>query len=149
MMTLPCARKRQKSWGLFSHCQSLIHSGDRPPFDCVSVHSDPAWNWKRLISDPLSTDERTALITSIFSDFDEIEVEIVGRLSGGSAQTFVDKIDEVNSHPISRSKAKWPLLIPSLFSIRHWIASHPRSEGGVFSVYPGFATAKTCFQDHS
>lgn len=46
--------------------------------------------------------ERTALITSIFSDRDEIEV--VRRLSGGDAQAFIDAVDQVNSHTISSLK---------------------------------------------
>ncbi|KAF9646470.1 kinase-like protein [Thelephora ganbajun] len=48
--------------------------------------------WERLIGYPLSTDERVSLITSLFSDIDEVEV--VGSLSGDDAQAFVDVIDE-------------------------------------------------------
>lgn len=62
------------------------------------AHSDPP-AWKRLISDPLSADERASLITSIFSDPDLIEV--VGNLLRDDAQTFVDVVDEVNTHKIS------------------------------------------------
>ena len=46
--------------------------------------------------------EQTALITSIFSNRDEIEV--VQRLSGGDARAFVDGVDQVGSHTISLLK---------------------------------------------
>ena len=59
------------------------------------MHSDlPAW--KRLISDHLSVDERTSLITSVFSDSEEVEV--VASLPKNDAQAFVDMIDKVTSH---------------------------------------------------
>ncbi|KAF9644747.1 kinase-like protein, partial [Thelephora ganbajun] len=48
--------------------------------------------WERLINHTLSTDERISLITSLFSDRDE--VEMVGYLSGDDAQAFIDVIDE-------------------------------------------------------
>ena len=57
-----------------------------------------------MVSYPSSTEERTALIASIFSDSDE--VEMVGHLSGGDAQTFIDAVDEVSSHTISFPKTK-------------------------------------------
>ena len=49
--------------------------------------------WKRLIARPLTTHERTSMIKDIFSDRDEIEV--VNRLCGDDARSFVDVIDEV------------------------------------------------------
>ena len=49
--------------------------------------------WKRLISCPLTTNERISLITAIFSD--GIGTETVKHLRGDDAQTFVDVIDEV------------------------------------------------------
>ena len=52
--------------------------------------------WKQLITYPLPTQECIPLITSIFSD--HIESKVVGYLSGGDAQTFVDMVDEVNFH---------------------------------------------------
>jgi hypothetical protein len=59
--------------------------------------------WKQLITQTsLVADERISLITTIFSDPDQ--VEMVSNLSGGDAQAFVDKIDEASSHTISRSK---------------------------------------------
>ncbi|KAF9645415.1 kinase-like protein [Thelephora ganbajun] len=49
--------------------------------------------WKRLITQALPTDERISLITTIFSDDDQ--VKMVENLIGNDAQTFVDAIDEV------------------------------------------------------
>ena len=63
---------------------------------------DPAW--KQLISGTITTDERISLITTIFSDHNQ--VEMVGELSGSDAQTFVDMIDEVSPHKILRSRNK-------------------------------------------
>lgn len=52
--------------------------------------------WKRLISHPLVPDERTRLITTIFSDHNQ--VKMVEHLSGDDAQAFIDVIDEVSPH---------------------------------------------------
>lgn len=49
-------------------------------------------------------DERTSLIAAIFLDNDQ--VEMVERLSGGDAQAFIDRVDDVSPHAISRSKGK-------------------------------------------
>ena len=49
--------------------------------------------WKRLIHNPLTSDERIALIADIFSDREE--TEIIKNLSGNDAQSFVDAIDQV------------------------------------------------------
>ena len=49
--------------------------------------------WKCLIDRRLTTQERTPLITTIFSDRNELEV--VKRIGGDDAQSFVDVIDEV------------------------------------------------------
>ena len=69
-----------------------------PEFDRFLVCSeDPTW--KKLISYPLSVHERISLLISIFSDHDEVEV--VGRLSGEDAQTFVDLIAEVGTSTLS------------------------------------------------
>ena len=51
--------------------------------------------WNRLITCPLTTHQRTSLITDIFSDRDEVEE--VSYLSGNDAQAFIDVTDEV--HP--------------------------------------------------
>ena len=68
--------------------------------------------WKRLVNRPLTKDERISLITDIFSDPEETEV--VKRLRGDDAQSFVDVIDEVlpHSHLNNRStdlKPTFPL----------------------------------------
>ena len=51
-------------------------------------------SWKQLTSSSLSSDERLALISSIFSD--RGEVEAVVQLFAGDAQAFVDVTDEVS-----------------------------------------------------
>lgn len=63
---------------------------------------DPVW--KQLISNPLATHKRRSLVMKIFSDRNQ--VEIVGHLSGDDAQKFIDVVDEVSFHIISRSKNK-------------------------------------------
>ena len=55
-----------------------------------------------MISPTLPRNERIQLITFIFSDHDEIEV--VNRLTGDDAQTFIDTIDKVDSRAIPRPK---------------------------------------------
>ena len=64
--------------------------------------------WKRLISYTLTTGERIPLITTIFSDRDE--VEMVRNLSGDDAQTFIDMTDEVRLHKLFRSGDKLTLI---------------------------------------
>ncbi|KAF9643876.1 kinase-like protein [Thelephora ganbajun] len=53
--------------------------------------SDPP-AWKRLISHPSSTNERISLLTSIFSERNE--VKMIRHLSGDDARALVDVIDE-------------------------------------------------------
>ena len=57
-----------------------------------------------MISYSLSVDERTPLITSIFSDRDEVEV--VEHLAGDDAQAFIDVVYEVSIRgPLPPKKA--------------------------------------------
>jgi len=63
----------------------------------LGCSSPPAW--KRLVTHPLTIHERTSLITTIFSDRNEIEV--VRHLCGNYAQSFIDAIDEVSLHILS------------------------------------------------
>ena len=51
--------------------------------------------WERLIRTPLATNERISLITTIFSNRDEIEM--ARHLNSGDAQTFIDVIHGVRS----------------------------------------------------
>ena len=51
--------------------------------------------WERLIRDTLSVHERISLVTTIFSDRNQ--VEMAGNLYGDDAQTFIDMIDEVSA----------------------------------------------------
>ena len=50
--------------------------------------------WKCLTRGPLATRERISLITTIFSNRDEIEM--IRRLCGEDAQIFIDRIYEVH-----------------------------------------------------
>ncbi|KAF9642811.1 kinase-like protein [Thelephora ganbajun] len=78
-------------WTLIQRCWSQ-EAHMRPHALRISCgFSIPAW--KRLIDRPLATNERTSLIKDIFTDRDEIEM--VRRLHGDDAQSFVDVIDEV------------------------------------------------------
>ena len=63
-------------------------SPTRPGFDLPG--------WKHLILSPLATHERISLITTIFSNRDEVET--VRRLSGEDAQAFIDAIYEAGSY---------------------------------------------------
>ena len=49
--------------------------------------------WRRLISRPLTTNERISLVMAVFADRNEVGE--VNHLSGNDAQTLVDVIDEV------------------------------------------------------
>jgi hypothetical protein len=85
--------------------------------------------WKRLISRPLATRERTSLITVIFSD--SSEAEAVRLLCGDDAQAFVDVIDEVSPRILS-SQQNRPIDFDPNFRvppIRRWIASSHRYKG--------------------
>lgn len=55
--------------------------------------------WKRLIDCSLTLDKRISLVMVLFSNRDEIEV--VGRLRGDDAQSFVDVMDQVLPVPTS------------------------------------------------
>jgi hypothetical protein len=72
------------------------------------------------------------------------------HLSGDDAQSFIDMIDEVGPHKISRPKDKsidLNLDLPIL-SLRCWIASHRRSAQVACTIYTVFVAAKAYFQDH-
>ena len=91
-MTPACARKLPKSWNFSSTGQFLIPRLSIPSLTAPVFSNPPAW--KRLIGPNLSVNERNNLITSIFSDRDEVEV--FKYLSGNDAQDFVDVIDEAS-----------------------------------------------------
>jgi len=55
--------------------------------------------WKRLIGRPLAKDERVSLFAGVFAD--RGETEVVKRLCGDEAQSFVNVIDEVLPNPTS------------------------------------------------
>lgn len=65
------------------------------PQTLVDRRDAPIPAWRRLISQPLPTDERVSLIATIFSDRNEVDT--VNLLRGDDAQTFVNVIDEVPS----------------------------------------------------
>ena len=107
--------------------------------------------WKRLISDPLSTDEYTSLTTSIFSKHNEINV--VEYLSGDDAQIFIDVIYKVSLRFISSPKNNFNVSDNSrpnirVLSARCWKVLHQRSVRDVYALYPGFVAAKPCFRKH-
>ena len=85
--------------------------------------SDPSFNTNidppsldRLIRSPFATHERIFLIRTIFSNRDEVEV--VRRLCGEDAQTFVDVVYEVCSYIISPPKNGSINFKPKLRSLR-------------------------------
>ena len=125
--------------------QFLIYFESHPPIKLtVFVCSDPP-AWQRLISHTISMPERITLITSVFSDRDEIDG--VGHLSGDNAQTFIDAVNEV-SYPLLLAKngSVDPHQNSCTLSVRRCITSHNRSTGGgVCDFCPGFVAAKPCF----
>jgi len=80
----------------FSFIPAIVRS---PADRFLACRTHPPW--KRLLSRTLSTDERTSLITKIFSDRDE--VGMVMQLFGGDALAFIVTIAGV-SLPISSPK---------------------------------------------
>jgi len=50
-----------------------------------------------LIKHTFTVDEHVSLMTKIFSDYDQ--VEMVGKLTGDDAQTFIDTVDKVHLPP--------------------------------------------------
>ena len=124
--------------------QFLIYFGNQPPVKLtVFVCSDPP-AWQRLISHTISMPERITLITSVFSDRDEIDG--AGHLSGDDAQTFIDAVNEV-SYPLlfAKNRSVDPYQNSRALSVRRWIASHNGSKGSVCDFCPGFAAVKPCF----
>ena len=105
--------------------------------------------WKRLTSSHLSLDEQLALISSIFAD--RGEVEAVVQLPADDARAFVNATDEINPPrgPVFESWDRILVLILYILSIRRWMASQLRSEGGACIIYPEFAAAKAYFQNCS
>ena len=103
MSFLPRAQKLRKSWRFSSTRQFFIHSGDHPHVSLavlITFSNPPAW--KRLIDPALSMNERADLMTSIFSDRDELEV--FEYLSGNDAQAFIEVIGEVSIRALSLLK---------------------------------------------
>ncbi|KAF9643889.1 kinase-like protein [Thelephora ganbajun] len=76
----------------------------------ILLTSDPPV-WKQLIGHPFSTDERISLLTSIFSDNNEIEM--VRHLSRDDAQVFIDVIDEA---PTADLQEVFALFIQDLWT---------------------------------
>ena len=61
---------------------------------------DPAWKW--LIGRNLTMPERMSLITTIFSDHNQ--VDMVRNLSGSDAQDFINVIGEVCTCALSSTR---------------------------------------------
>jgi hypothetical protein len=104
--------------------------------------------WKRLISRALDTPERISLITTIFSDHNQVNT--VKFLSGDNVRTFIDMVHEVSSRKISRPKDELIGFDSDLhiLTIRCWIALHHRSARLVWTIYTIFVITKPCFPDH-
>ena len=79
--------------------------------------------WKRLIRSPLTSRERIYLITTIFSNRDEVEA--IRRLSREDARTFVDMIYGVSSciPPFPKNGTTNFDLNSRVSSIRCWTTS--------------------------
>ncbi|KAF9644872.1 kinase-like protein [Thelephora ganbajun] len=95
---------------------AVAHSRSPPCPPHSFIHSNAGSpGWKLLISNPLTTDERTSLLTTIFSNRDEVRV--IENLSGDDAQNFIDVTYEVRSHPLHLRRAApltWQLKLPLL-----------------------------------
>ena len=81
----------QTLWKLYVACKLFSDSAYILPD--LLPHSNGIPALKRLVNNPHSPDELASLITDIFSVHDG--AEIVARLRGDDAQSFVDAIDEV------------------------------------------------------
>ena len=149
-MTPTYARKFQKLCKFSSPRQFLVHSGDRGFVKLFLVYSEQP-PWKRLTSHPLAADERISLITTIFSDRNQIEM--VRQLSGDDAQTFIDVIDEVTFYKIPRSEDR-PVHFDSHYCIS-LDAGRPRTTDPkemsrivVQDVWPPRASSKSLGDPH-
>ena len=102
--------------------------------------------WKQLITRTFATHERISLITTIFSDNDQ--VEMVKQLSGDDVQTFIDVLDEASPCTISYSKERLINFDSGLriLSNRRWIAFRKRSATGVWVIYTGCVAAVHFFR---
>ncbi|KAF9644321.1 kinase-like protein [Thelephora ganbajun] len=113
--------------------------------DALLNSENPAW--RRLISTTLDTNGRTPLITTIFSDRDQIEM--VEHLSGDDAQRFIDVTHEVLDTLAPRIRRRclrslyWicdrqALLPKSLETpLCYNINEYPRYHGGFADVWKG------------
>jgi hypothetical protein len=101
-----------------------------------------------LIRSAVPQGERASLIEAIFSS--RKVSDMVRRLRGSDAQTFIDVVDEVRYR--SPFLGKWPIdFVPTLlYPDRHWKAPTSRqgSEGNISSRYTKHALATPCFLDH-
>lgn len=83
----------EELWSLMQRCWAQSPSSRPDVSEVLGILLTldvPAW--KQLITQTLPADKRISLITTIFSDHDQIKM--VRDLSGDDAQTFVDKIYE-------------------------------------------------------
>ena len=102
--------------------------------------------WEQLIDRNLATQDRVSLITTIFSD--DNQVKRVGQLSGDEAQNLIDIINGVSARSISHSRNEFDFDSNlHILSIRCWIVLYRRSAGGVWVTCTGFVINKPCFLD--
>jgi len=101
----------------------------------------------RLINRSLAAHERIRLITTIFSDNDQVKA--ARHVSCNDTQALINVIDEVCScaiHP--QCTRRCTLIQTPLFFIRYWITLHQRHAGDVCAVYTRFVAIKPSFRNH-
>ena len=86
-------------------------------------------------------DERVSLITTIFSDHNQVRV--VRDLSGDGAQAFIDIIDGVSLCTLlpPKNSIDFYLNLRTLLA-RPWIMSRYKSARSVCALYTGFVAAR-------
>lgn len=152
----PVLPRTPSTWTLVHHTEPLPDPFRRGTWgECEPGPQDPSVGspevvgpepavpaWKRLIDLPPSTEERTSLITTIFSS--SHETEVVKGLRGDEAQSVVDVVDEVLAHIYLRSRPG-ELIFPR----RCWIYCRHGFGGSVWVLCVRYAVARLCFQDLS
>ena len=102
--------------------------------------------WKQLITRTFAIHERISLITTIFSDNDQ--VEMVKQLPGDDFQTFIDVLDQASPRVILYLKDRLIDFNSGLhiLSNRRWTAFHRRSAISVCVIYTGRVAAMHFFR---
>ena len=119
----------------------------RPPDPSIHTGIDRL-GWEGLTRNPLPMHERVSLITTIFSNKDE--VEIVRHLCGDDAQSFINAVYEARSYILLFSKNGTVNFDSNahVSSIRRWITSIVHCERGACAWYARSVAIMPCFQNH-